>query len=541
MMKKLLYIACGLIGVVVIVLIAAYMFIDANKFRPAIEAQLSSSLGRKVQVGDLGLSLFSGGISARDISIADDPAFSRAPFLTAKSVDVSVELVPLFLSRTVRLTALTLKEPDIALLRSSSGKWNFSSLGSATVATPALTQRKLAIQRLRIVNGRVTVASWLARDEPTQYESVNMTARDVSYESQIPFTMAAKTPGGGEVKAEGTLGPINRADVSEAPLTANVTLQAIDFADTGLSGSSAAGLLDFAGSVKSDGKQAHTEGTVKVTKLQLARNGGPAKVQVVVDYATDYDLVQQAGVLSRGEIHIGQSIAHLSGTYDLQGQSTVVHLKLAGAALPLADVEELLPALGVALPTGASLQGGTVDTDLVIEGPVHRIVTTGRLNLSNSRLTGFDLASKLSALSALAGLKGGADTAIQMLSSNLRIAPEGVRADNMRLIVPSIGTMTGRGTIGTDNALDFHMVAMLANPGQGTALGQMASRFPVLGQNTKNGNLPFMVQGTSSSPVFLPDVAGMVSSGLDASLLSTQPAAQQIFSGRLDGLLGKKQ
>ena len=540
MMKKLLYIACGLIGVVVIVLIAAYMFIDANKFRPAIEAQLSSSLGRKVQVGDLGLSLFSGGISARDISIADDPAFSRAPFLTAKSVDVSVELVPLFLSRTVRLTALTLKEPDIALLRSSSGKWNFSSLGSATVATPALTQRKLAIQKLRIVNGRVTVASWLARDEPTQYESVNMTARDVSYESQIPFTMAAKTPGGGEVKAEGTLGPINRADVSEAPLTANVTLQAIDFADTGLSGSAAAGLLDFAGSVKSDGKQAHTEGTVKVTKLQLARNGGPAKVQVAVEYATDYDLVQQAGVLSRGEIHIGQSIAHLSGTYDLQGQSTVVHLKLTGAALPLADVEELLPALGVALPTGASLQGGTVDTDLVIEGPVHRIVTTGRLNLSNSRLTGFDLASRLAALSALAGLKGGSDTAIQMLSSNLRIAPEGVRADNMRLIVPSIGTMTGRGTIGTDNALDFHMIAMLANPGQGTALGQMASRFPVLGQNAKSGNLPFMIQGTSSAPVFLPDVAGMVSSGLDASLLSTQPAAQQSFSGRLDGLLEKK-
>lgn len=539
-MKKLLYIACGLLGIVVLLVIAAYLLIDANKFRPAIEAQLSSSLGRKVQVGDLGLSLFSGGISARDVSIADDPAFSRAPFLTAKSVDVSVELVPLLLSRTVRLTAITVKEPDLVLLRSSSGKWNFSSLGGTTEATPTLAQRKLAIQKLRIVNGRVTVASWLARDKPAKYESVNMTARDVSYDSQIPFTMGAKTSGGGEVKAEGTLGPINRADVSEAPLAATVTLQAIDFADSGLGGPAAGGLLDLAGSLKSDGRKAHTEGTVKVTKLQLARNGGPAKVQVIVEYATDYDLVQQSGVLSRGEIHIGQSAAHLSGTYDLQGQSTVVHLKLTGAALPLADVEELLPALGVALPTGASLEGGTIDTDLAIEGPVERIVTTGRLNLANSRLTGFDLASKLSGLSALAGLKGGSETAIQMLSSNLQIAPEGVRADNMSLIVPSIGTMTGRGTIGANNALDFHMVAMLANPGQGTVLGQMASRFPVLGQNAKSRNIPFMIQGTSSSPVFLPDVASVVNSGLSTSLLSTEPAAQRSFSGRLDGLLGKK-
>jgi AsmA protein len=108
-----MYIAGGLAGVMVILAITAYLLIDANSFRPTIEAQLSNSLNRKVQVGDLSLSLFSGGISARDISIADDPAFGHAPFLSAKSVDVSVELMPLLLSRSVHLTALTLKEPEL--------------------------------------------------------------------------------------------------------------------------------------------------------------------------------------------------------------------------------------------------------------------------------------------------------------------------------------------------------------------------------------------------------------------------------------------
>jgi AsmA protein len=541
MKKKLLYIAGGLAGVVVILVITAYLLIDANSFRPTIEAQLSNSLGRKVQVGDLNLSLFSGGLSARDVSIADDPAFSHTPFLSAKSVDVSVELMPLLLSRSVRLTALTLKEPELVLLRSSSGKWNFSSLGGGP-KTAKSSAPELAIQKLQIVNGRVTVGSWLTRDKPSTYEAVNVTARNVSYESQIPFTFAAKTPGGGDVKVEGTAGPINRVDTAETPLSAAITLQHLDLATTGFidPASGLGGVLDYTGTMKSDGKKAHTEGTVKADKLRLTRNGGPAKALVTVDYASDYDLVQQAGVLSRGEIHTGKSTSHLSGNYNTQGQSTVVHLKLNGSALPVADVEGLLPALGVVLPSGAGLQGGTADADLAIEGAVDRLVTTGDLTVSNARLTGFDLASKMSVLSALAGLKGGSDTVIQTLSSNLRISPEGIRADNLKLIVPAIGTMTGRGTIGANNALDFHMVATLANPGQGSMLGQMASGIPILGQSAK-GTIPFMIQGTTSSPVFVPDVAGIVSSGIVTSFQpQQQQPGQQGLSGILGGLLGKK-
>ena len=85
MKKKILYMpAEDLAGVVVILLIAVFIFIDANSFRPTIETQLGSSLGRKVQLGNLSMSLFAGGISAQNISIADDPAFSQTPFLTAK-------------------------------------------------------------------------------------------------------------------------------------------------------------------------------------------------------------------------------------------------------------------------------------------------------------------------------------------------------------------------------------------------------------------------------------------------------------------------
>lgn len=540
MKKKILYIAEGLAGVVVILVVTALLFINANSFRPTIEAQLGDALGRKVQVGDLNMSLFAGGLSARDISIADDPAFSHTPFLTAKLVDVRVEMVPLLFSHSVRVTALTLKEPELVVQRSSTGKWNFSSLGGQKTAT-ASAPGELAIQKLRIVNGRVMVGSWLTQDKPRIYEAVNLTASNVSYESQIPFTFTAKTPGGGEMKVEGTAGPISRADAAQTPFSAAITLQHLDLATTGFidPASGLGGVLDYTGTLKSDAKKAHTEGTVKADKLRLTRNGGPAKALVTVDYASEYDLAQEAGVLSRGEIHTGKSSAHLSGSYNTQGQSTVVHLKLNGSSMPVSDIQGLLPALGVVLPPGAGLQGGTADTNLAIEGAVDRLVTTGNLNVSNTRLTGFDMASKMSVLSALSGLKGGSDTVIQMLSANLRISPEGIRVDNLRMVVPSIGTMSGRGTIGANSALDFHMVAVLTNPGQGNMLGQITSGIPFVGQSTQ-GDLPFMIQGTTSSPVFVPDMAGMVSSGLSKSFQRPQQPSQQGLSDMLGEFLGGK-
>jgi AsmA protein len=547
MKKKFLYIAGGLAGVVVILLIAAFMFIDANSFRPTIETQLGSSLGRKVQLGNLSMSLFAGGLSAQNISIADDPAFSNTPFVTAKSVDVSVEMMPLLFSRSVRVTALTLKEPELVLLRAPSGKWNFSSLGSgpaAPAATPS-APGELAIQELRIVNGRILVGSWLTRDKPRAYEAVNVTASNVSFESQIPFTLSAKTPGGGDAKVEGTAGPVNRVDTTETPLSAAITLQHVDLATTGFIDptSGLGGVLDYTGTLKSDGKSAHSEGVVKADRLRLMPSGGPAKSLVTVDYASEYNLAQQAGILSRGEIHTGKSTVHLSGNYNMQGPSPVVHLKLSGSSLPMGDIQGLLPAIGVVLPPGAGLQGGTADTNLAIEGALDRLVTTGNVNVSNTHLTGFDLASKMSSLSFLTGIKGGSDTAIQTLSSNLRIAPEGIRADNLRIVVPSIATMTGRGTIGANSALDFHMVAVLSKPGQGNIMGELASNLPFVGKSATGGNLPFMIQGSTSAPVFVPDMGGMVSSGLSSSIQAPQQMKQpnpKDLTDMLGGLWGKK-
>src|SRR5579872_92496 len=104
MKHKLAWILGAIVALVVIVILIIPLFINANDFRPRIESAASASLNRKVQIGNLHLSIFSGGVDADSVSISDDPAFSSGPFLTAKSLKVGVELLPLIFSKQLNVT-----------------------------------------------------------------------------------------------------------------------------------------------------------------------------------------------------------------------------------------------------------------------------------------------------------------------------------------------------------------------------------------------------------------------------------------------------
>jgi AsmA protein len=127
--KRTVKIAGIAIAAILVILIALPLFINVNSFRPKIESELTNALGRPVTLGDLSLSLLSGNVGVEDVSIGDDPAFSKGQFIAAKSVKVGVELMPLIFSQQLNVTGIVLVEPQITLLKSANGVWNFSSLG----------------------------------------------------------------------------------------------------------------------------------------------------------------------------------------------------------------------------------------------------------------------------------------------------------------------------------------------------------------------------------------------------------------------------
>lgn len=553
-MKRLLIVLGIILGVLLLAVLLVPLFVNVDSFRPNLEKSLSASLNRQVQIGKLEASLFSGGASASQITIADDPAFNKGPFLQASAVKIGLRLMPLIFSRRLSVTGITVEKPEIVLLKNAAGKWNFSSMGASSGAgakdnSPGPSAPEISVDKFEIVDGKLRVGQAGGRGAGKEhvYDKVNIVAQNISLNSAMPFTMAANTPGGGALKLEGKAEPLNHDDAARTPLDAHITLEHADLASTGFldPGSGLAGILDFDGQVSSDGRKLHSEGKAKAGKLRVVKGPGAAKGPVALDYKSDYNLESETGSLN-ANLHTGKSTANASGTLDAKGEDTIAHLKLQGKDMAVDDLVDLLPAFDVVLPAGASLKGGTVNMDMTAEGPLDRLVIVGPLNVSGTRLSGFDLSSKLGAIAAFTGMKPSSDTLIQTLSSGLRVAPEGIRADNIVLDVPAIGSLTGNGVIGANNSLDFKMLLKLAS-GSGSLLGQLTS----VSAAVQNKGLPFMVQGTTANPRFLPALGNDIKNlqeNLKTTLLGAAQGKQsdqsktqkQDLKGVLDNLLKKK-
>ena len=178
-----------------------------------------------------------------------------------------------------------------------------------------------------------------------------------------------------------------------------------------------------------------------------------------------------------------------------------------------------------------------MSAELGIAGPIDKLVITGPVRLSNTQLANFDLGSRLGALSAFAGKSASSrDTSIQNASLNARVAPEGTKADNINLNVPAIGVITGAGTVSPAGELAFKMLANL----QGGVMGGLSK---VAGASSGQGGIPFAIEGTTSSPKFVPEVGGMVGGLAKGELTNVAkgqvPGAKNVTKG-LGGVFGKK-
>jgi AsmA protein len=570
MKKKPLMIIGGIVVVLLLIVLALPLFINANQFKPTLQTQLGSALGRSVGVGDISLSILSGGVTVSDVSIGDDPAFSKSPFLTAKSVSVGVELLPLIFSKKLEVRSLTVKDPEVNLIHTANGTWNYSSLGgNASTAKSAPKNPapgdsgaagSLSVGKISIANGKIIVSAAGSSAKPSIYQNVSLEASDLSYTSQFPFKLTATGPGNAALKVEGKAGPIDAADASLTPLDATVEVEHLDLATTGFvdASSGIAGVVDFKGTLNSDGKQMNAKGTVKTNKLKLSATGAPSSVPVNIDYATTYDLKSRSGNLNQGDIHIGSALARLNGTYNAAAEPAKLDMRLNGQAMSVGDLEGFLPAVGVVVPSGSKLQGGALTMNLTVNGPANKLVISGPIDLSNAKLAGFSLKSKLGALGSIPGLGGGggggggSDTEIQTLSANVRNDPSGTKIDNLDLVMPSLGTVTGSGTVSAAGQLNFKLVANLAGAGgaltsaAGAAAGGVTGALSSLtgggGGGSKSGNngIPFIVQGTTSNPVVLPDVGGMANGALTNGIVGNPASKTNAATGLVGGLLGKK-
>jgi AsmA protein len=201
------------------------------------------------------------------------------------------------------------------------------------------------VQNFKITGGKLQIGKANAAGQPITISNVSLEVKDFSTSSQFPFTPTADMPGGGSMKLEGKAGPLAP---SATPVQATLEVKKLDLASLGATSSlGLGGIGNLEGALDSDGKVAKINGTLSVDKLKLSIKGAPAGREINVKMAADYDLIKDVGTISQGDISAGKAAAQLTGNFRSEGGNTVVRMTLNAPAMPVGDIEALLPAFGI--------------------------------------------------------------------------------------------------------------------------------------------------------------------------------------------------
>jgi AsmA protein len=232
-MKGFLKWSVIIVGCLVVVIIAALvlipMFVDVQKYKPMLESKVTEATGRPFSVGDdLSLSLFPwAGLSFSDLRLGNPDGFTEKDFITLKSFEVRVKLLPL-ISRDIQIKRFVLNEPYIVLVKNKKGRTNWEQPKQQSKDTSKPKEEKaptddssgfdlpisaLTVGNLAIKNG---TALWIDHTTDTRQEvsDINLALKDVSLERPVQLTFSAlmdKKP----VSLEGTVGPFGQSFQAE--------------------------------------------------------------------------------------------------------------------------------------------------------------------------------------------------------------------------------------------------------------------------------------------------------------------------------------
>jgi len=227
-MRRFLTIVGVIVGIVVLAIIAifTYAYFNLNSIiasnRGYILARASDALGRPVDIQDIKATIGWGvKMDVSGVKVGDDPSFSRLPFLQASDVYVNVELLPL-LSRSLKVTKLEVKQPQLRIVRDRAGTLNVATIGGKaahprpSVPTTPPTQNAaglaaLTVGSLKIENGSLLYTDQQSGGPPVHVNDFNLAIDNFNVDAPFDLAMSLAAMGGPQdLAVSGTVGPLMR-------------------------------------------------------------------------------------------------------------------------------------------------------------------------------------------------------------------------------------------------------------------------------------------------------------------------------------------
>ena len=192
-LKILLFVLAGLVGIFVLAAVALWMFFDPNDFRDDISAQVRDATGRELVIeGDLAVSLFPWlAVEVGRSTLGNAQGFDDRPFATFEEARLSLRLVPLLLRQEVTVGTALLDSLALNLEVAPDGRTNWEDLAQADAAETEPAAERTGPAALDIANVEVRNASVSYRDAAagTAYTVSNLNLETGRIAEGVPFDM----------------------------------------------------------------------------------------------------------------------------------------------------------------------------------------------------------------------------------------------------------------------------------------------------------------------------------------------------------------
>jgi len=262
-MKKIFkWFLLGMVALIVILMAAVLLiprFVDVQQYRPRVEQMVSKATGRPFSLGEeLKLSLFPWvGVSLSDIQLGNPPGFKEPSFVSVRSFNVKVKLLPL-LSRDIQVKEFVMDGPRLVLVKGANGVGNWENLGPGpgapgtqgadkatkpsspetttkgeTAPSTGLPVTALKVDQFSVIHGSV---EWHDRvqNTSTTLSDVNLLLTDISLDGPVALDFSALVDGN-PVAVKGQVGPVGNPP-GQGELSLNVTLKLLKEISLGIKG-----------------------------------------------------------------------------------------------------------------------------------------------------------------------------------------------------------------------------------------------------------------------------------------------------------------
>lgn len=488
----------GLVVIVVLVfgvLLALPFLIDLNNYQDQYKPAIEETLNRKIQLQDIRLTIWPRiGARVGGFTVLDDPAFGSGPFASLTSLDVGVQLMPLF-SGKVEVEEITLRDPVIRVVKNKKGVLNLSTLGRPGVAAPETPSRApvpspegplkilglLAVDRVTLAGGRIVYQD-LSAAETTEYVLEDLDIRLGSVRLGQTPTLHLDTvvqPFGMPVQLDGTFGPLKET----------TDLDAMDF-------QLALGKTTFAITGKTEGRNAAINlSAAAINTADLPMTLPLHKPVTVKDFTVAAEILGQEVLLK------GLSFQLFDGQVTAQGKL------ISGSDAPPFESTAAIQGLQLgptfeAVATAPISISGTAGADLALRGRgftmphlTKALEGTGRVAIKDGQVEGVNLLQEAMSILNIAGitLENPKATAFSTIETDVAIK-QGVIAVQRLLMDSHDYQATGGGTISFDQQVNMIMNLHLSRD-----LSQkLAGVSPVVKLAMTEGrvNLPLTITGT---------------------------------------------